>query len=1292
VDSEGYVTCPDCGAKKKCGTAGVENIMKNHRGTKICKETRAKKDKDGKKMKDGSLLSFMRPRPTAVPSTVNARPVQQDAHLEIPLASSSQLGCGNKETTPTRSAFVRELRRISMTLPMTIAEATRTDVLAQFADPAEHDNLDISADDLWEEVLNPFLKTTLGWDAELDLGAVIRRGSLGFDAVAEFVAYFVEMRGVDEALFEGKLGNLTECAKKIISTTTTAAADEPPPGTEVINVDAGIEEIFTPGARLAMRPDATVAKRAGGDSAMLACKGYIPDLPGGRSPHGAYPFAIHGSRNPPPWSYSVQSNVLALFANGCRGVCNSTGNCCHVCQGLGRNERLEDILSRMEHGVHENAPFFYHGIDGLIHLLQRKNEQIDFHRMKGLNQTRSLLQKAKALDNHKQFMIAIASGNVERVDRLVRIALQQKKGIRAILELLEAAANGIYKPKSYTEKEAMMALILLHLGGRRLASFGNKALGLPSRGALGTRTIVPPIIPSYTVPSILEIGANIVASFESVVDVVRAQGGVLHAVLMFDEIASEKRIRVDRKRDVFLGVCRQHGGTTSLKFVNEGDLEELFQALDDDEAHYAAEATVGALGILCENSRIYPARVILISGDCKRETGEEHANILQTTLDAVDSKREFIDVRVACLASDGEKCRGSAMVSLTFRNVLDFQSPIYELLSPLVFMDFHVGFDDLTPDKDWKHVFKRIRNLMLWERGIVIHHTQGGFNQSSRITPSILQVHLTAEGATSDHIRSSFNPKDLQDVCIAFNLLKDIWLLPRTPSTSNIGNSHSPGFLNLREALWIFGKLLFHTVFPYVCIDLSLSEQLKHLSAAAHLYLLLFRHSGKNFIPTNLYVDLMIMIKNVYFCVAKAKVDNPQGSFWIILLGTDRLEELFGILRTMVGNDVNLDILQLAERISGTTEVANIFVKYPDWDRAPQITQRSDHIKPGSWVGDVKLCNVSLQTSWKRGRRLIENEFPEFSNLFKAMEAEKDITILSPSGMLLVNIPLPDDDIDESLEEVLQPVPSQVETPITSQEAADTRVEVEDGLADELAQATSIDESQEELVDARMVRFRGQEMSKEKAIRLYSKYRNTPGSMDRLKRVRGDERHLNSGAENHSVRSPKSTNALESEHDLIISDPVASLLRSDGRVWLCIGEVNGMKVDGKPVDRVDCDLLMESTVSISYQILGLRPSDSQDDPSLKFDWRTYPIKEHTFTAPGRLIQAINPETSTPKSIKDPIFYLLDSRFLVALAASLFESQRASDIKSIPKIKLGTEYPYREKLGASLEFLRITKYH
>jgi hypothetical protein len=70
--------------------------------------------------------------------------------------------------------------------------------------------------------------------------------------------------------------------------------------------------------------------------------------------------------------------------------------------------------------------------------------------------------------------------------------------------------------------------------------------------------------------------------------------------------------------------------------------------------------------------------------------------------------------------------------------------------------------------------------------------------------------------------------------------------------------------------------MLYYMIFPYLCVDLSLSEQVKHLSATAHLALALYKMARKDFIPTNLYIDLIIMIKNVLFCIAKAKVDDPN--------------------------------------------------------------------------------------------------------------------------------------------------------------------------------------------------------------------------------------------------------------------------------------------------------------------------------------------------------------------------------------------------------------------------------
>jgi hypothetical protein len=58
---------------------------------------------------------------------------------------------------------------------------------------------------------------------------------------------------------------------------------------------------------------------------------------------------------------------------------------------------------------------------------------------------------------------------------------------------------------------------------------------------------------------------------------------------MFDELATEKRIRWDPKTNHFLGICREHAHKTSTEFVNENDMEELFQNLDDREVHHAQE-------------------------------------------------------------------------------------------------------------------------------------------------------------------------------------------------------------------------------------------------------------------------------------------------------------------------------------------------------------------------------------------------------------------------------------------------------------------------------------------------------------------------------------------------------------------------------------------------------------------------------------------------------------------------------------------------------------------------------
>jgi hypothetical protein len=190
------------------------------------------------------------------------------------------------------------------------------------------------------------------------------------------------------------------------------------------------------------------------------------------SPHTTYPFALHDSLIL-PWDYSLKNGVMKLFARSCHGFTEGSDMACLPCQRLVKNEKLENILRQMEEGVHKNAGFAYHGFAGLQQMLHYKNQQIEFYRLRGLNQARKLLAKVTALSDHKRLLMAIASGKASQVDRLISINLHKKRGARGLLASYMAATEGYYDPKGYTEEEDMKALLLWKLGGNRVAEINH---------------------------------------------------------------------------------------------------------------------------------------------------------------------------------------------------------------------------------------------------------------------------------------------------------------------------------------------------------------------------------------------------------------------------------------------------------------------------------------------------------------------------------------------------------------------------------------------------------------------------------------------------------------------------------------------------------------------------------------------------------------------------------------------------------------------------------------------------
>ena len=86
--------------------------------------------------------------------------------------------------------------------------------------------------------------------------------------------------------------------------------------------------------------------------------------------------------------------------------------------------------------------------------------------------------------------MAVASGKVKRVTSLVQAGLTNHAGVRSLIREYERAALKLYRPKGYTEDDIMRSIIMLRLGGSRVAKFAHRSMSLPSVTTARRNTIV----------------------------------------------------------------------------------------------------------------------------------------------------------------------------------------------------------------------------------------------------------------------------------------------------------------------------------------------------------------------------------------------------------------------------------------------------------------------------------------------------------------------------------------------------------------------------------------------------------------------------------------------------------------------------------------------------------------------------------------------------------------------------------------------------------------------------------
>jgi len=392
-----------------------------------------------------------------------------------------------------------------------------------------------------------------------------------------------------------------------------------------------------------------------------------------------------------------------------------------------------------------------------------------------------------------------------------------------------------------------------------------------------------------------------------------------------------------------------------------------------------------------------------------------------------------------------------------------------------------------------------------------------------------------------------------------------------------------------------------------------------------------------------LYSDSQATVKDILFCVAKQKLLDPSKPFYIIQVGSDRLEASFCNARTQTHHR-NFDILELSYKLAIASVINSIYLRNPELDAGSRRLNLTDaigvdHMNPKSWIGDVIVDNVLLQRCWQQGKAAAD---AFLSSVFPPNELEDSSTAFSHPNHDLLR-PFGDyigfsgdmDASDEKPDNAPEQTTCEEDTSGEGQgveatepegmPADEDAAELEEMLPDVIGDPILGDVPRDWLeIDGVMRRKSSVVAQRLKANRSKKVVERTL----RVQRVTIDD------LQNHSSTDVQ-TDAANSDH-FCVGDIAATLVHSGSSICLAIIQVITLRKNNSSFCSVATDLLrdQESAFSVRAQVIQLVQTGSVWAwPPHKFLMVSKPKKQssnptiHNFTimCPGWLCFPMNPD-------------------------------------------------------------------
>lgn len=124
-----------------------------------------------------------------------------------------------------------------------------------------------------------------------------------------------------------------------------------------------------------------------------------------------------------------------------------------------------------------------------------------------------MARRAQTVGQYEQLVMVMSKGKVNHLDVPLQAGLNHGVGVRGLIELLDCARKGLYKPKTFTEEDMSCGLLFLWLGGAHVVCLAHQTLSTPSHSTLcyvsGANSTVTSLSPSAGFPTKSEIQHNI---------------------------------------------------------------------------------------------------------------------------------------------------------------------------------------------------------------------------------------------------------------------------------------------------------------------------------------------------------------------------------------------------------------------------------------------------------------------------------------------------------------------------------------------------------------------------------------------------------------------------------------------------------------------------------------------------------------------------------------------------------------------------------------------------------------